>query len=178
LQRDVLLSLAIEGLYRPTWSSITLDELQYEEAEKLRVRGHGGVEAEHRAARLIDRMRESFSDAEVTGWEGLEGSYGLPDASDEHVVAAAVVAGAGVIVTSNLKDFPKKTVPPQIQVLPPDEFAENTVAVNPILARAAVGSMLRRLGRKGRSFSEKDLLDLLVLRYGMTGAVDLIRQAK
>lgn len=46
-------------------------------------------------------MRIVFDDAEARGWEGLEGTYGLPDPDDEHVVAAAVVAGAGAIVTHN-----------------------------------------------------------------------------
>ncbi len=36
LQRDFLLSLSVEGLYRPVWSSAILDELMFHEAEKLR----------------------------------------------------------------------------------------------------------------------------------------------
>lgn len=40
-------------------------------------------EAREKAFRLVDRMRSSFGDAIVTNWEGLEGTYGLPDPDDE-----------------------------------------------------------------------------------------------
>jgi hypothetical protein len=50
LQRDFLLSLAIEGLYRPMWSTEILAELEYTETEKLLDRGEQPAAA---AARLI-----------------------------------------------------------------------------------------------------------------------------
>lgn len=103
LQRDFLLSLAVESAYRPTWSSVILDELEFHEEAKLVKRGMPVTEAAGRAATLIAAMRREFADAEVEGWEPLEGTFGLPDSDDEHVVAAAVIAGAGVIVTENLK---------------------------------------------------------------------------
>ena len=41
LQRDFLLSLAAEGMYRPVWSSALREELECYEAIKLEQR-HGG----------------------------------------------------------------------------------------------------------------------------------------
>jgi hypothetical protein len=120
-------------------------------------------------------MRDEFDDAEVIAWEGLEGTYGLPDADDEHVVAAAVVAGAGAIVTHNLKDFPRDRLPAGIDALPPQEFAANTVALDPLRGRTAVAAIALRSGRQGPSLTENDVLGRLAGRYGMTDAVELLR---
>jgi hypothetical protein len=175
LRRDFLLSLAVEGLYRPVWSSVILAELEYEEAAKLVTRGSAHDEAERRACRLIGQMRTAFDDALVVGWEGLEGTYGLPDPDDEHVVAAAVVANAGAIVTDNVKDFPSDRLPAAIDVLRPDVFATNTVAVSPCHALAAVKAISRRSGRTGLRLRPEDVLSLLEIRYGMVDAVNLPR---
>ena len=60
-------------------------------------------------------MSAAFDDAIVVNWESLEGTFGLPDVDDEHVVAAALVGGAEVIVTSNLKDFPPQQIPNRLR---------------------------------------------------------------
>ena len=177
LQRDFLLSLAAEGIYRPLWSSAILSELQYGEAAKLASRDVPSQDAEARAAFLIDQMRHAFDDAEVQGWEGLEGTYGLPDLNDEHVVAAAVVGGAGAIVTVNLKDFPPNKMPAGLEVMEPDDFAANTVALDPSRAAKAIRQIARRSGTKGPAVSPAELLDLLAQRYGFHIAVELIRGA-
>jgi len=74
LQRDVLLSLAVEGMYRPVWSGVILAELEYEQAAKLVRSGADPTAAQSRAAQLVAQMRRVFDDAEITGWEGLDGT--------------------------------------------------------------------------------------------------------
>lgn len=177
LQRDFLLSLAVEGLYRPVWSSVVLDELAYEEAAKWAARGEDEGAAISRAARLVSQMRTAFADAEASGWEALEGTYGLPDTNDEHVVAAAFAAGAGVIVTHNLKDFPADKLPRGVEALAPKRFAENTVALNPGRAWAAIETIAERSGRHGPSLTAFAILELLESRYDMHEAVGLLRHA-
>ena len=140
LQRDFLLSLAIEGMYRPLWSSAILAELDYHETHKLVDRGQQPLVAATRARHLIDQMTTAFDDALVENWEPHEGAFGLPDPDDEHVVAAAVVGGAGAIVTENLKDFPSVKIPPHIKVLSPSLLATDTVSVAPDLCSARTTS--------------------------------------
>ncbi|WP_454130678.1 PIN domain-containing protein [Microbacterium lacticum] len=178
LQRDFILSLAIEGTYRPTWSSAILDELQFHEEAKLVKRGMPVAEAARRAATLIAAMRREFADAEVDGWQPLEGTFGLPDPDDEHVLAAAVIAGAGAIVTENLKDFPADRIPPGIQVLSARECAKNTVALNPRFALAAVHEIASRSGRYGATLAVGEILETLRDRYGMIEAVDMMTEAE
>ncbi|QSE84637.1 PIN domain-containing protein [Rhodococcus koreensis] len=173
LQRDFLLSMAVEGLYRPLWSEVILDELEFHEAAKLERRGHSAAAAQAAGARLVGTMREHFDDALVTGWEPLEGAFSLPDPDDEHVVAAAVVGGAGVIVTLNRKDFPRERVPGNIRVISPAEFAGDTVSVSPAAAARAVDMLAARLARPPMTADE--VLDQLVTRYGMDDAVALLR---
>lgn len=158
-------------MYRPVWSAAILAELEYHEARKLaRRQAMDQTTALARATRLVSRMRSAFDDAEVTGWEPLEGTYGLPDPDDEHVVA-----GAGAIVTSNLRHFPRDKVPDTIDVLAPAKFAVNTVVLNAHAARCAVAQIAARSGQYGCQLSIDEVLDLLGARYGMSEAVEHLR---
>lgn len=176
LQRDFLLSLAIEGLYRAVWSSAILEELIEHEARKLQRRGVPAEQAGGRATRLIEQMRASFGDAEVQGWQPLEGSFGLPDPDDEHVAAAAVIAGAGAIVTVNRRDFPADRLPDTLEVLDPAVFAVNTVSLDPARAARAVQAIAARSGRVGQTWTVADVLARLESRYAMGETVELLRQ--
>ena len=176
--RDFLLSLAIEQAYTPAWSSAILDEVERNEAEKLIERGPelGGSDAAQLAAALVQQMRAMFPDAVTTGWEPLEGSFGLPDIDDEHVVAAAVLAKAGAIVTENAKDFPGNLIPPAIKILSAREFCRDTVEMNPQLALRAIREMAARSGRHGPKLDEASILDILEQRYGLKEAAAMIRE--
>jgi hypothetical protein len=90
-------------------------------------------------------MSSAFKDAANS--ESLEGTFGLPDIDDEHVVAAALVGGAAVIVTSQLKDFPQHRIPKPLKVIPPAQFAADIVAVSPDVAYHAVMAMSSRFVR-------------------------------
>jgi len=175
LQRDFLLSLAVEGIYRPLWSDQILEELQYVEARKLLKFGVAEDQAESRAASLITNMRTAFDDSCVSGLDYFTQIYGLPDPNDEHVVAAAQVGGAGAIVTSNLKDFPIELMPENIDVQSPAVFALNTVEVNPSGSVNAIRNIAARSGTRGVSMTTDDVLDTLSERYSMEDAIQVIR---
>lgn len=112
-------------------------------------RGVNPADAAWAARHLIEELGRAFDDACVEGWEPLDGSYGLPDPDDEHLVAAAVVGGAGAIVTLNVKDLPANKVPPHIQVKSPAEFALETVELAPELALLALQFVRPRRHRPG-----------------------------
>lgn len=175
-QRDFLLSMAVENLYRPLWSSAILEELRYTDIRKQLAKSIPQHKAETCAARLVEQMRSAFDDAEVTHWEPLEGTFGLPDPADEHVVAAALVGGAGVIVTENLKDFPEAKLPSGIQVVGTREFAADTVSVAPERALAGLVKMSAR--RRHPPESIDDLLLILRERYGLDEAVALLNEVR
>lgn len=173
LQRDFLLSLAIEGLYRPLWSEAILEELHRHEQLKLIDRGANETAAAAKADYLLDQMRSAFGDAIVQDWEALEGSFGLPDIDDEHVLAAAVVGGAGAIVTENYKDFPSAAVPSTIQIISARDFAADAADVNPASALRALGQLSARHTRTPHTPAE--ILDILVARYGMNEVDEILR---
>lgn len=175
LQRDLLLSLAIEGLYRPLWSSAILEELEMHEAGKLVDRGASTPAATRSAQRLVMQMGTAFDDARVDGWEALDGTYGLPDRDDEHLVAAAVVGGAGAIVTLNVRDLPADKIPAHIQVTSPADFALETVEIDPRRAFDAVATMAERRQREPVQ-SIDQLLEVLSVRYGMEAAVAVLKE--
>ena len=66
-------------------------------------------------------MTSAFPDATVTGYESL--IQAMANDADGHVLAAAITAGADVIVTHNVRQFPAEACDPYgIEVQTADEF--------------------------------------------------------
>jgi predicted nucleic acid-binding protein len=113
--RDSLLGLAAADLYRPLWSPRILTELQ-----TVLVREQ--VMSQEHAERIVTLMRTHFPESEAVGYEPLIDSLACHQ-GDRHVLAAAITSGATLLVTDNLKDFPRAaTEPHDIEVLTPDQF--------------------------------------------------------
>lgn len=161
-KRDFLLSLAVEGLYRPIWSERILSELSAGLRKRDLGRGVDSKVIDARLDKLLSNLRLNFDDSCVFGWEPLEGKYQLPDPRDEHVVAVAEFAQAGVIVTENLRDFPEDRLPFGTTAQHPREFVLNTVSINPLLASHAVLAMSERSGRHGPKLDPLQYLESLI----------------
>ncbi|MCL2735962.1 MAG: PIN domain-containing protein [Propionibacteriaceae bacterium] len=83
-------------------------------------------------------MTNAFDDSLIDGWQPLEGTFGLPDLDDEHVLATAVTADASVIVTTNLVHFPDRALPVGIQAVSPADFTARIARTHPGPAIAAL----------------------------------------
>lgn len=112
--RDTLLRAAAAGLYQVHWSAQILEEARRNLVLK-------GIMSEDRSKRLVEQMQRAFPEALITGHEGLISSM-KNNEGDRHVTAAAVLSGAEVIVTSNLKHFRREDLPPRVVAKSPDTF--------------------------------------------------------
>jgi hypothetical protein len=93
-------------------------------------------------------MNAALPSANVEGYEPLIGHFVLPDPDDRHVAAAALHAGAPLIITFNLNDFPAAALTPHgLVAVHPDRFLSDLAASDPLplVAAARVAwSALRR----------------------------------
>ena len=147
--RDVLLEVASTGAYRPLWSSEILAELDRTLRLLLGKRGVSREETDAYLTRLFRQMETAFPDALVTGWESLAETVQLSDPGDRHVVAAARIGRADVIVTDNLADFPPVALPAPLTRQALDEFLLDALDLHPGLIISAVRAVAGRTGRTG-----------------------------
>lgn len=155
--RDVLLEVAVGGVYRPLWSSEVLDELT-RTVRRLRERRDVTEDAtDAYVGRLVQQMTQSFPDAMVEGWERVEGSVELPDPNDRHIVAAALIGRADVIVTDNTKDFPASQLPSPPFTQTFGEFLLDSLDLHQAAVISAVVNVAERTGRTGPRLTPTDV---------------------
>lgn len=113
--RDTIFRAADKGLYRLCLTDEILEEVRRNLIGKLKV-------PDDKASSLIRTINEAFPDAFVTGHMSLLDSMPVND-KDRHVLAAAVINNAQVIVTQNIKDFPLSILSSyHVEAQTPDEF--------------------------------------------------------
>lgn len=103
--RDLLMRLAATDLFRARWSDAIHDEW-------IRSVLTQRPDLEAQLARTRQLMDAHVMDCLVTGYEPLIDTLGLPDPGDRHVLAAAIIGRADLIVTKNLRDFPADRLRP------------------------------------------------------------------
>lgn len=140
--RDLLLELAVSDLCRAKWSNTV-----HVEWINALLRSRDDLTRD-RLERTRHLMNAHVRDALVTDFDQLIGILQLPDLDDRHVLAAAIKGRADLIVTANLKDFPRsKPAPWGIEAQHPDEIPNAPV---PPFAAAVSGR------RKSGSFTPKE----------------------
>ncbi len=140
LKRNLVLTLAAAGFFRPRWSATTLDELERALLERLG--------SEDKAHQQRQRIEIAFPEARTDVPTGLVDSLGLPDPDDRHVLAAAIQASAAVIVTDNISDFPAHILARHdIEAVRLDDFLADCIDMAGVEAIAAIRDMRQRFAR-------------------------------
>ena len=166
LSRNILLSLAEAGFYRPRWSADILEEFlrffikQYDD--------------EATAIRQRSNMETAFPEALVADYEQLIDALELPDPDDRHVLACAIQTKAAVIVTNNLKDFPSEVLEHhEIFAVGLDDFIADTLDLAGAEAVAALKTMRERFQNPA---IDADELILRIETLGLTQTADILAE--
>ena len=166
--RNLLMHLALIGLFRAKWSADVHEEWI---SSLLKKRPDLTRDKLERTRILMD---QHAVDALVTGYEDLIPGLQLPDPDDRHVLAAAIRGHADVIVTMNLRDFPSDAIGPfGIEAQHPDEFILHLLDLAPGAVVAAAENHHQSLKNPPKTVSE--YLETLE-RQGLTQTVSVLRE--
>lgn len=157
--RDLLFWFASYDLFTPKWSKHIFSE--WENLMKRK-----GIPDEEIKKRL-SKAQLAFPDALVDNYEPLVNSLELPDDKDRHVLAAAIKTNANIIVTNNMKDFPKEYLASfGLTAKTADDFITDTIDLSTDLALEAFRALV--LNRTNPNLDEFEILD----RFRKNGLID------
>jgi hypothetical protein len=105
-------------LYQPIWSSLICEEVKRNLKKRI---------PEDKVLYLIETMNAAFPEAVIDSFSELpKVEEDRVNIKDRHVLAAALLGNAQVIVTNNLKDFPNEALSGyNVIAQSPDEFLVN-----------------------------------------------------
>ncbi len=152
--RDLFIRLAQAELVLARWTNQIHDEWI------RNVLANNPQLSSERLERTRTLMNEAIRDSLVAGYEDLIPGLALPDPDDRHVLAAGVRAGANVIVTFNLSDFPASVLQPLgIEAQHPDDFIAHLIDLAPETVCAA--AKRQREGLKNPPKTVEEYLETL-----------------
>ncbi|NDV15714.1 PIN domain-containing protein [Muricauda sp. TY007] len=152
LIRDLMFWFAHYELFTPKWSRHIF--MEWDDVMKRK-----GIGKEERNKR-IDVANRAFPDAMVNNYEPLIETLQLPDEKDRHVLAAAIKTNANVIITENLKDFPKEYLASfGLSAKSSDDFLTDIIDLNPEKAVEAFKKLV--MNRTNPNLNEFEILDRL-----------------
>lgn len=145
--RDILMVAAMTRSFTVFWTDAILDDCTRHLIED-------GKATQENMQRMVSDMKELFPYATIplTDYESL-----IPvmtnDPGDRHVLAAAVSRGVNVIVTNNIKHFPKRALDPyRIDAQTPDVFVQHVIDFEP----AAFVNQFRKRNNARRSWANRN----------------------
>lgn len=163
--RDLLFWFAFYELFTPKWSQHIFDEWE----DVMQRKGVTETEIKKRT----HKANLAFPDALVKNYDGLIKSLTLPDPKDCHVLAAAIKTNANLIVTNNIKDFPKDYLATfGLAAKTADDFLTDIIDLNPNDAVLAFRELV--MNRRNPDLDEFQVLAALK-RNGLKQTADYLR---
>lgn len=164
--RNLLVQFGLDAVIAPRWT----ERIHEEWIANLVATGRVARERLLRTRDLMDRV---LPEAAVSGWEERVEELALPDPGDRHVLAAALAAGAGTILTMNLRHFPAAALAPHgVAAAHPDAFLCALHDADAEVLRASAEAAHANLSRSAPSFEAfLDALD----RQGLTALAARLR---
>lgn len=172
-KRDLILTLAQAEMYRFRWTHRILEET--EKALASIFKSQNREEPYRTAANICNLLKSKFPEAMIPGnFSDVKIYEGLPDDGDHHVVHAAIICKASLIVTDNLKDFPADVLKDfEVEAKSADDFIADAIELDTTRTVRYVKMLRARL--KAPSITGKELLEIWDKRHGLTATVKILR---
>ena len=162
--RDLLLWFAHHDLYTPKWSKHIFDEW-------FEVMIRNGI-SEDEALKRTSIVNDAFPDALVENYEPLIETLSLTDIKDRHVLAAAIKTNANLIVTNNLRHFPKEYLSGfGLSVKDADDFFTDIIDLNHETSIKAFKDLV--MNKKNPPLDDFQILDIF-RKNGLKNTADYI----